>query len=262
MQLIAIVDITERKRYERAQEELLRQLREAVDARDTFLSIASHELKTPLTALQLSVQATLRRLRRADGAPPSLERIQEKLDATQRQIHRLSVLIDQLLDVSRISTGRLSLEPQDFDLTEVLAEVVDRFSDDHDGVAPTIRIHLEGSLKGKWDRSRVDQILTNLISNALRYGEGKPVHLEVMGSADRVRIAVQDYGIGIAPEQQQRIFERFERLVSHRHFGGLGLGLWIVRQFVEAHGGTIQVQSKLGEGSTFVVTLPRITAPT
>lgn len=258
MVLSSIVDITERRKFEVAQAELMRRLKEAVEARDAFLSIASHELRTPLTALQLTVQSLLRRMRRGsdDGATPA-ERIMVKLDTVQRQVQRLSQLVDQLLDVSRIASGRLVLERQPCDIVSIAHEVCDRFFDEDDAARSLLHVNFPPALSGEWDRNRLDQILTNLIANALKYGENRPVEVQGWDAEDFVRMEVRDHGIGIAPEQQHRIFERFERLVSERHYGGFGLGLWIVRQFVEAHDGVISVTSEVGRGSTFTIVLPK-----
>lgn len=254
MVLAAIVDITERKRFESAQRELLARLQEAVDARDAFLSIASHELKTPLTALQLSIQSLLRR---SPTGGQVQDRDRARLEAAHRQVRRLTALVEQLLDVSRIAGGRLGIDRQEVDLVEIVGEVVERFTDVSEPGRSLLSFEVDGPLVGEWDRDRLDQILTNLIGNAVKYGEGRPVEVRAWASRELVHVAVRDQGIGIAPQQQKRIFERFERLMPDRHYGGLGLGLWIVRQLVEAHGGTIEVQSELGRGATFLVTLPR-----
>jgi len=259
MVLAAVVDITERKRFESAQRDLLRRLQEAVEARDAFLSIASHELKTPLTALQLSIQSLLRR-NPTNGHDP--ERDRARLEAAHRQVRRLTALVEQLLDVSRIAGDRLALERQSVDLVEIIHEVVERFADASEQTRARLSVEVTEPLVGEWDRDRIDQILTNLIGNAIKYGEDRPVVVTAVDEGECVRIGVRDQGIGIPRAQQERIFERFERLIPDRHFGGLGLGLWIVRRLVEAHGGTIEVQSELGAGAMFVVTLPKRSAQT
>ncbi|HWL86882.1 MAG TPA: ATP-binding protein, partial [Polyangiaceae bacterium] len=121
----------------------------------------------------------------------------------------------------------------------------------------TIDIHAAESVVGRWDPTRIEQITSNLLSNAIKYGQGKPILVEVTSENAHARLRIHDQGIGIAPEQQQRIFDRFERAVSVRHYGGFGLGLWIVRQIVEASGGQVTVESQVGQGSTFTVELPR-----
>ena len=215
----------------------------AVAVRDEFLSIAGHELKTPLTALMLQLEMLGRR---ADDAT------RERVDKVTQHATRLGRLVDELLDVSRISAGRLRLEREELDLAEVVAEHVARV---REGGA-TVEIAPGGAVRGWWDRSRVEQIVSNLLGNAVKYGEGKPIDVRVEAADGRAVLVVRDRGIGIAPADQARIFERFERAVSSRHFGGLGLGLWIVRQIVEAHGGTIAVASAVGEGAELRVELP------
>jgi len=168
-------------------------------------------------------------------------------------VDRFEQLINHLLDVSRIAAGRLDLERTRCDLAELTREVVERFGEP--GAA--FRLDVEGDLRGYWDRFRLDQVLTNLFSNALKYGQGKPVDVVLRGEESRVHCSVRDRGIGISPEAQARIFDRFERAAPLAKFAGFGLGLWIVRQIIERHGGRIEVQSELGAGSTFAFELPR-----
>jgi signal transduction histidine kinase len=236
---------------------LYRRAQDAVAARDEFLSIASHELKTPLTSLTLhsdSLRAAARR-----GA---LDQVATKADLIRRSVDRLARLVSSLLDISRIGAGRIDLELEDTNLAEVAREVVDRFEDEAHRAGCEIVLEAEPA-RGRWDRTRVDQVLTNLLSNAIKYGPGKPVVVRVEPCPDRAILSVQDRGIGISEADQIRIFQRFERAVSKRNYGGFGLGLWIVRQIVEALGGTVRVESVPGEGSTFTVELPlRLHAPT
>jgi signal transduction histidine kinase len=229
----------------------------AIRSRDDFLSVASHELRTPLTALQLQLQAVQRRMQ---GRMPGQD-LDGKIDGAMRQVRRLAGLIDALLDISRITAGRLDLQRDDLDIVQTTREVVDRYQDVLTRSGTRIDVHAPESLVGRWDAMRIDQVLTNLISNAIKYGEGKPIRLRVTRADDRAVVAVTDGGIGIASDKLARIFDRFERAVSVRHYGGLGLGLWIVRQIVEAHGGAISVESREGEGSTFTISLPVTPAP-
>lgn len=231
---------------------LYRQAQEAVELRDEFLSIASHELKTPLTPLRLQVENVRRAL---DKAGLLEDRIAARLEQINRQTQRLTTLVDSLLDVSRISAGRLSLELESAELGEIVAEVVQRFADEARAARSPIALHIEDRAFGCWDRLRIEQVLANLISNAIKYGKGHPITIRVRVD-DEVRIAVEDQGIGINQADMSRIFGRFERAASLRHFGGLGLGLYIARQIVEAHGGSITVTSAPAEGSTFTVNLP------
>ncbi len=222
---------------------------EAVAARDEFLSIASHELKTPLTSLILHSDSL--RLATRRGA---VDQVAAKVDLIRRSANRLSRLVTSLLDISRIGAGRLDLESEEMDLAELAREVADRFEEEARRAGCTIRLELEPA-PGCWDRARLDQVLTNLLSNAIKYGPGEPVDLRVRSKGGRAVLSVRDRGIGIPEADQRRIFERFERAVSRRNYGGFGLGLWIVRQIVEAQGGTVRVESAPGGGSTFTVEL-------
>lgn len=245
---VAIVqDVTDRWHAEEG-------LREAVRARDEFLSIASHELKTPISTLTLQLSSACQLL-----AGPLDEagrkKLEGKLASATRQVDRLTTLINHLLDVTRITAGRLALAPETIDLAQVVRTVLARAQE---------LVRVSGSavsldaapVVGAWDPVALEAVAINLLSNALKFGAGRPVEITVGRRADRARLVVQDHGIGIAPEAQARIFERFERAVPAQHFGGFGIGLWIVRQVVEAHGGTICVQSAADAGSTFVVELP------
>ncbi len=235
---------------------LYREARRSVLLRDEFLSIASHELKTPLTPLQLRLQV-LRRVTQKGVPTIPTPTVAAQLDVVQRQVTKLSALVNGLLDVSRISSGRLALDREPLDLAELAREVVTRFSVTANQAGCAVALHAQDDMRGSWDRLRMDQVLTNLLTNALKYGAGKPVHLRLSGDEAHVRIVVEDSGIGIAPEHLSHIFERFGRAVSERHYGGLGLGLYITRQLVQAHGGEVHVHSTPGQGSRFEVVLPR-----
>jgi signal transduction histidine kinase len=248
------LDVTEQVRARREIERLVGELGEAVKIRDQFLSIAGHELRTPLTALQLQVQG-LQRLVTDDGVAPP--RLAERLARMDRHVGRLDGLISQLLDVSRISAGRLELRTEPCELVALVREVIDRYGPQLGSCGSAIVLDAPAEISGEWDRLRLDQVVSNLLGNAIKYGEGKAIDIIVSATADRARVIVRDRGIGIPPADQQRIFERFERAVSVRHYGGLGLGLWITRQIVEAHGGTIAFESAPGAGTTFQVELPR-----
>jgi signal transduction histidine kinase len=235
---------------------LYQKARQAISARDEFLSIASHELRTPLTPLQITFQRLLRDRSRERLDKVESERLRTMLTRSERQVHRLTALIDNLLDVSRISSGRLRLQRERLDLGEVVREVVSRFTEELSRAQCATELRIDASVVGDWDRLRVEQVVTNLLGNALKYGAGKPIEIHVGGSQDQAQLSVRDHGIGIEPGSIARIFDRFERAVSSRSYGGLGLGLYITRQIVEAHGGTIRVSSEIGSGSHFVVELP------
>ncbi|WP_375768953.1 ATP-binding protein [Archangium gephyra] len=248
-------EVTEQVLARREVEALASDLQKALQIRDDFLSVASHELKTPLTSLQLQLQLLWRSLPESDdnGQPhPARKRI----EATRRPAERLHQLVNNLLDVSRIRAGRLALERETVDFSALLQDVVTRAEADAAGAGCTLVLHANSPVVGRWDRLRLEQVVTNLLSNAIKYGANQPVEMRVVQDGGLARLTVRDYGIGIAPENQARIFQRFERAVSERHYGGFGLGLWIVKQIVESLGGDIRVESQPGQGATFTVVLP------
>lgn len=236
---------------------LYQQAQAAISARDEFLSIASHELRTPLTPLRIQTQSLMRTLAKSSLAEIKPERIMKMLETSERQVTRLSRLVDDLLDISRISVGRLSLHPEEFDLIELIKDVNERFGDQLTQGNGNVKVVSSPPILVTLDRFRIEQVLINLLTNATKYGEGKPISIKATLEGETVKVAVQDHGIGIAYEDQARIFERFERAVSGRHFGGLGLGLYIVGQVLAAHNGKIDVKSEPGVGSTFTVELPQ-----
>jgi PAS domain S-box-containing protein len=229
----------------------------AIQLRDEFLSIASHELRTPMSALHLQVEMLLRTARREvrrDAVSPAL--MTGSLELALRQVDRLSKLISELMDVSRVSSGKLLLELEEVDLAALVWDVVRRFEEEAAQSGCMLVLTADEPVPGRWDRSRMEQVVTNLLTNALKFGAGKPVELTVAQERQLAYLVVRDHGIGIAPEDTKRLFNRFERATTARRFGGLGLGLYIARQIVDAHGGTIRVESQPGSGSTFTVELP------
>jgi signal transduction histidine kinase len=246
-------DITDRRRAEEERVRLARS-QEATRARDEFLSIASHEFKTPITSLGLQAEVLLRM-----GVPSGaalLSSAQPRLRTIHRQTVRLARLVQALLDVTHITAGRIALRPEPLDLASVVQSALDRWRDDLSRAHCPLELRLGESIQGRWDRVRIEQIIDNLVANAVKFGAGKPVEVAVEADAASAHLVVRDHGIGIAPDDQRRIFERFERVVPTKHYGGFGLGLWIVRNIVEAHGGEISVSSEPGRGSRFEVTLP------
>jgi signal transduction histidine kinase len=223
----------------------------AIQARDEFLGVAAHELRTPLTSLKLLVQALRRTLR-----TESREKLVERAHQVERHLQRLERLVEQLLDVSRVSQGKLNLHPEALDLSDLLREVASRFEVDAARSLTEFRFAMQPA-PGRWDRLWLEQVVSNLLQNALKYGGGKPVDLAVRVNNTQTELSVSDHGIGIAPEQAERIFEKFERAVSQHEYGGMGLGLYIARQVVEQMGGTLEVSSRPGEGATFLLSLPR-----
>jgi len=254
--VIELRDTTEDKHKQAERERLLVELQEAVRLRDEFLSVASHELKTPLTPLSLRLQGLERSIRDDPGSPLA-QRLGKEVEVMRRQVKRLSDLVSDLLDVSRISTGRMKLLLEEVDLSEVAREVVARFVPEAQRAGCELVLHAAGPVSGQWDRLRLEQVLTNLLSNSLKYGPGKPIHIRVEQEENRARLVVRDEGIGIQPEAMGRIFNRFERAVSERHYGGLGLGLYVTRQIISAMSGTVSAQSTPDQGATFTVELPR-----
>jgi signal transduction histidine kinase len=228
---------------------LYKREQEAVRARDDFLSIASHELRTPLTPLRLQVQI-LRRMLTNGGL--ARDKLAGSLDTLERQTERLGRLVSDLLDVSRITAGKLTLHRERLDLADLAREVVERYA----GASRSpIRLRTE-SAPGHWDRARLEQVATNLLANAIKYGQGKPIDVSVVLKGGIALLAVRDRGIGIAAADVERIFGRFERAASASSYGGLGLGLYIAQQIAAAHGGRISVESAPGQGATFTVALP------
>ena len=250
------IDITDRMRAESerdrslsAERQARRRAEEALAARDEFLSVAAHELYTPMTSLQLALQSVIARTVEGDTA-------QGLLDLAERQTQRLLVLIHDLLDVSRIDSGLLGLRPANVDLAELARDVGARFFPDFQRASTELTIDANGSIVGSWDAERLDQIMSNLLTNALRHAAGSDVELGIERAGDRARIRVSDRGPGIEARAAERIFGRFERFASTEHHGGLGLGLYIVRQIAEAHGGEAEVSATPGGGATFCIDLP------
>lgn len=256
--LVAIArDITERRRQQLERELLYREAVDGIRARDDFLSVASHELRTPLTSLQLAVQILQRTAEREPEASLASETARTKLELANRQVERLSRLITELMDISKITAGRMRLELEQFDLVELVRDVKSRLDDEAARAQSPLTLNATAPVVGHWDRMRVEQVVVNLLTNAFKFGAKKPVELSVEARGALACLRVTDHGIGIQPEDIQRIFGRYEQSISPRAYGGLGLGLYIVRQIVKAHGGEIRVESQPGVGSTFTAELPR-----
>ncbi|HXN40849.1 MAG TPA: hybrid sensor histidine kinase/response regulator [Myxococcaceae bacterium] len=236
--------------------EAVEALRQVIKARDEFLSISSHELKTPLTALQLQIHSLLRAAK-AEHQPLSSAQVVSKLETVAHASTRLIELIDGLLDITRVRTGRLELCLRRFDITEAARNVIERLRDLFRDAGSQVSLESPGALVGDWDFERIETVISNLLTNAAKYGAGKPVKVGIEDIDDRARLKVSDQGIGISPADQQRVFERFERAAPDRHYGGFGVGLWLSKRIIDAHGGTIDISSQAGKGATFTVTLPK-----
>ncbi|MCY1033721.1 PAS domain-containing sensor histidine kinase [Corallococcus sp. BB11-1] len=236
------------------------QLQHAVSLRDEFLTVASHELKTPLTPLQLKLQSLLRDAQTASSLEGLQERVVRTAESVTGQIRKMTTLINDLLEVTQLTGPSAPLQLEPVDLASVVRDVVERFKPQAAKAGCEMVIQAPDGVVGRWDRHRLEQVTSSLLSNALKYGAGKPVTLTVERVRGMARLSVKDEGIGIAPASLQAIFEKFTRAVSTRHYGGLGLGLFITRQIVEAHHGTLRAESQPGQGATFIVELP-VSAP-
>jgi len=229
-------------------------LRAAVRARDDFISVAAHELRNPMTPLVGQINLLRKAARLAGGAVP--DRIVqgiERLDFIVRRYIRRSTT---LLDISRLTSGKFHLDLAQVNASSVVSDITADFAVHAEAAGSTLTISVEKDVIGLLDRTAIEEVAENLISNAIKYGNGKPIEVTLTRDAGNVRLQVTDHGLGISAGDQARIFEQFERLVTGRPTSGFGLGLWVVGQLIEAMGGTITVESHPGRGSTFIVRLP------
>lgn len=246
---------------EGARAALVVELREALRSRDEFLSIASHELKTPLTSLELQVESLERALARDSSKVGSPEKVGQNLAVIERQVVRMTELINYLLDVSVILSGRMKMQAERVELGTLVTDVVERLREPLATAKCEVRMDTKEQAFGLWDPVHLEAVIMNLLFNAMKFGRGNPISITVRNVLGRAELSVRDEGIGIAPSDHARIFERFERAVPEQ-YGGMGVGLWIVRRTVEALGGSVRVESELGKGATFTVSLPRSSAST
>jgi signal transduction histidine kinase len=249
--------LLENERMARLEAESERQkLEQAIRVRDEFLSMASHELKTPLTSLQLQNQIQRRNLNKGDRTQLDPKEMMNSLERQGRQFNRLGRLIDDMLDIARISSGKLSLNIEEINLSDVVLEILDRFKPEFESAGCELITNIQSNIVGSLDSFRSEQILVNLFTNVIKYAQGAPVYVDLIKNQDTGVIKVSDNGMGISKENQARIFNRFERAVSYREVGGLGLGLYILKEIVNAHGGSVTVESEPKKGAIFTVTLP------
>jgi PAS domain S-box-containing protein len=235
---------------------LFRKAQEALKARDEFLSMASHDLRSPLNSLRLQLQAVRKDMQQDAGKPCCPKKLAARVESMERQTDRMLHMMDALLDISQMTAGRLELKRQKLDLVKLVNDAVATLDEELRQSGVEIRLHAEGPVEGTWDRLRLEQVIDNLLSNAVKYGNRQPVELTVATDGHMAKFVVRDQGVGIAPEDQGRLFDRFERVRFDQDVAGYGVGLWIVRRVVEAHGGSVTVESRLGEGASFIVQLP------
>jgi signal transduction histidine kinase len=235
---------------------LYMEAQEALRIRDEFLSIASHELKTPLTSILLNLQLILRKIKNSPPGELDTKKITEMIELSEKQSTRLARLINDLLNVSIVSTGRLQIEREKVNLNNLVADIINRFSLELEKANAKISIKAEKNIIGNWDNIRIEQVISNLISNAIKYGAGDPITVQLEKEGKTAIIRVKDRGIGIKEEDLPEVFKRFKRGTLSKKYHGFGVGMYLSRQIVDAHGGEINVKSKLGKGSTFSVILP------
>ena len=256
-------NVKEYRRREKEQHEKLLELeqkyakaQEEIHSRDEFLSIASHELKTPLTSMLLQIQTALHNIRSVSLAQFSVEHLLKMLESAENQTKRLSRMINDLLNVSLITTGKMELEVEELDLSEIVKNVVEDFAQRLEKDHYEVLVQADKPVIGEWDKVRIEQAISNLLSNAIKYGRKKPIEITVAKKDTMARVIMKDQGIGISSQDLKRIFALFQRAVSANDYKGLGVGLYITNQIVRAHGGKISVSSKEGKGSTFLIELP------
>ena len=247
------------RKYQKTLHELKEAMRKAekeILMRDEFLSIASHELKTPLTSMLLQIQIALHNIRNVSLANFSVQNLLTMLENAELQTQRLSKMINDLLNVSLITTGKITIEPEETNLSDIVKDVVEKIPSGMNKPDYPIRLDARSTLVGTWDKVRIEQAVSNLISNAMKYGRDNPVEVKLQKSNGHAKLTIKDHGIGIPKHEQTRVFSRFQRGKNSNKNGGLGVGLYITNQIIKAHHGTISLKSKEGKGSTFTVELP------
>jgi len=240
-----------------AQAKITEGLRESLEIRDEFLSIASHELKTPVSILQMQLQLTARKIKPGTNAVLSADDLRKTFDTSLKQVSVLVVLINELLDVSRIRLGKMVLAYSPFNFSQVVRETVDNFMMQFSQAGCAVSLDLDETLEGQWDRIRIQEILANFFTNILRYASGSPIRIITRRSAHNTLVLViEDQGEGIPEHLHRTIFERFNRNEVSANPASLGLGLFIVKSLVEVHHGTVRLENSQPKGSRFTVELP------
>jgi two-component system OmpR family sensor kinase len=234
-------------------ERLIEELRAAVAARDEFIAVAAHELRNPMTPIVGQVQLLLSRARREQVSETLISGLEMLETAVDHYVRRATTL----LEITRLNAEKIHLQPTVFDLCQLVHECVRKYEQMAARAGSQLHCPADQPVRGTWDRLATEQVLDNLVSNAIRYGDGKPVKVDLSADEQRVVLRVVDHGIGIAASERTKIFERFERGSAAPRTGGFGIGLWLSNKLVQAQGGALQVESELGQGSTFIVSLPR-----
>lgn len=227
-------------------------LRAAVQARDDFIAIAAHELRNPMTPIASQIDLLLAAVRRGESRAVVLDRLERLEFYIRHYIRRATTL----LDISRATSGEIRLEPARLDLSELVRSTVQGYALMADRARCPLALNVPDGVVGVWDRLAIEQVLDNLLSNALKFGAGQAIGVDLAAEGSGVWVTVRDRGPGISAEDQARIFGRFEQAVGHRQHGGFGIGLWLVQRLVSAMGGQITVESQPGNGCAFVVALP------
>ena len=263
VRVTAVRDITARKAAEQEREGLFHREKaaradaeRAVRMRDDFLNVASHELRSPATALQLALDNILVLAERVEDEPPLVEVLGQAATVARRQSARLTGMISDLLDVTRLQSGHSTLEMEELDLCRLTQDIVERVQPLMEEEGCPVVLHTDGPVVGIWDRGQLERLITNLLTNSSKYGGGKQVDVGVELVQGRASLYVQDRGIGIPEGEQESIFKQYSRAVCSRRYDGVGLGLYIVQGIAEVHGGSVQVKSAPGQGARFVVELP------
>lgn len=228
----------------------------AVASRDEFLSIASHELRTPLTSLKLQIQSRRRQVEKGDFFKFTQENFLQMVDRDEKQINRINRLIEDMLQITQITSGKVPFNTEKTDLGILVTDVLERFSLQFQESKISLLTRISPDIIGNWDRYKLEQVFINLLTNAIKYGENNPIEIDVREENSTALLVVRDFGIGIKKEDHERVFQQFERAVSASSISGLGLGLFIVNKIIESHNGSISIHSQLGVGSTFTIRLP------
>jgi PAS domain S-box-containing protein len=251
-----IMDISERKRFEHEKLRLLDDAQKAIKQREEFIHVVSHELRTPLTPLKLHLSIFKRLLSNSEKKAVDQQRLVSIVNIADKQMNYLIRLVDTLLDISKIRFDRIRLNRTQVDLENIIQAALTYLESTSQISRDMILLEIEPHVIGHWDSPRIEQVVTSLVGNAAKYGLGNPIRISSCRVGSWVKLTVEDRGIGLAPEDQERIFKQFERAITSEKYGGFGLGLYISQEIVSAHQGSISVESQIGKGSTFIVNLP------